>query len=217
MVVLVSSFAPPPRLVLDPAPGFIAAVIDTVAETAVVVFDADLQDFAGDLESLIMDTGLNRWIFINGFSIDGNVISGTVEVWDDSVLGGVITYDGFPNDLIGVNGKPVENFEGVLLSDVPQPLSATYSVGGGWIDILFDRDVFINTATKTNFGAVVVPNTLNIQSVAKPTTATIRLGITINGPGAGPDRVLYDGQVDGIEDGSGNDVPLFEIGIDTIA
>lgn len=217
MVALASSFAPPPLLVLNTPPVPLAAVFDTSAETAVVVFDKDLDVASFDVEELNFFVGGKVWQYELPSVINGNVMSGDVLETDEQSTDNTVRYTGFPDGLSGVNEKPVENFNIPVTLDVPVPLSATYSTGTGEIRILFDREVVFNTATKTDFGAIVIPNTLNVQSVGKSGPVTVVLSTSVNGPGVGPDRVLYNGRVDGLEDLLGNDVPLFEIGLDIIA
>ncbi|MCK5565506.1 MAG: hypothetical protein KAJ07_09695 [Planctomycetes bacterium] len=217
MVALARRFAPQPQLVLNPAPLYVAGVIDTVGLSATLVFDQDLVESVFDPTKLFLLFGGSSYKFVAGTKPDGNVIQGDVLFVSFGPPLTEVVYSGFPTELVGVTGVPVDNFTEPLQGDVPVPVSAEYSVGNSWIDIQMSEAVFINTATKSNFFAIVEPNILNIQSVSIVGGDIVRLGISIDGPGVGPDRVGYDGQVDGIENAGGDDVPLFEIAIDTVA
>ncbi|MCK5565386.1 MAG: hypothetical protein KAJ07_09085 [Planctomycetes bacterium] len=194
----------------------LAAVMDPSELTATLIFDSDLNESVFDRSKITFTFEDIPNQFDSGAVIDGNVISGPLNFLGDLGVNNRVVYDGYPSGLFGADGTPVGNFDEPFAANIPVPLSAIYSVGNAWIDVLFDRDVFINTATKTDFNAFVIPNQLNVQSIVVVGGDTVRLGISIDGPSAGPDRVTYNGKVDGIEDGGGNDVPLFEIGIDTV-
>lgn len=216
MVALASSFGTQSQLLPEFPPVYVAGVVDTVAMTAVVVFDTDLDETVFDVTKMFFNPLGASLRFVNGVLPVGNVISGAVEAVGGGAPTGKVNYVGFPTGLFGANTLPVENFFEPISTNVPVPMSAEYSVGAAQIDIVMSENIFINTATKTNFSAVVLPNTLNIQSVAIVTGNVIRLGISVDGPGSGADRVEYDGQVDGIEDAVGNDVPVFVIGLDIV-
>lgn len=194
-----------------------ASAFDTVTGAWLVVFDKDLQGVSSSPSNYGLVAALFNWTPQAPILIDGNVLSGGSVKVSPAGPAASISYDASVPDLVGVNGLPVEPFIVLPSIGFPIPVSAQYSIGASQIDIVMSEDVFINLATKSDFAAVVVPNVLTIQSVAIVTGNIIRLGINVDGPGTGADRVEYNGTPDGIEDATGNDVPLFVIGLDVVA
>lgn len=217
MVALASSFGTQLLSLPDTPPVVVAASFETTTGDWVVVFDKDLVSGVTDVSNWILRAVNFRWTPQIPILIDGNVIRGgsvqSVLLPGDSE----ISYSASIPDLVGVNGLSVEPFTFEPSVDIPVPVFADYSVSNAWITVGFSEAIFINQATKQDFSAVVSPNTLNIQSLSAFGPDAVRLGISIDGPGSLPDLVEYSGVVDGIEDAGGNDVPFFQIMLNTVA
>jgi len=146
-----------------------------------------------------------------GFTITLELAGGGPNVGED-----VVTYDGLDPSMRGVNDVRIEAFE---IKPELQPvtlLSAEYSVGGGFIDITFSEPVTIVDAVKQDFEAVVEPNALNVQSLVMTSPLVLRLVITIDGPGSGPNFVSYAGHVNGLEVAGGDDIVAFVMELTSI-
>lgn len=216
MVALASSFELQASQLPKTAPVPVASSFDLVTGDYLIVFDQDLVSGVQSSSGLSMVISNSARVVNPSLTVDGNVVTGTTTVAGPAPVSDRIAYVSAVGNLVGVNDLPVEGFLIVPSVGVPVPLSATYSVSGGDIEIYFSEDVFINTATKADFVAVAVPNTLNVQSIAEGGGNLIDLEITVDGPGSPPSRIEYSGKVDGIEDIDGNDVPFFIIGLDVV-
>lgn len=146
--------------------------------------------------------------------VDGNVVSGTTFTVGPAPVSNRIVYNSAAGTLVGLNGKLVESFLVVPSVNIPVPESALYTISENSVTVIFSEDIFINTATKNDFVVVASPNILTVQSISVSGGNRLNMAINVDGPGGEPDRVEYNGRVDGIEDSSGNDVPLFIIGLD---
>ena len=208
-----SSFGTTPSSVLNVAPLPVASSFDPATGNWIVVFDQELQ--SGEITA----SGWNIVVLtvgrVVGFPVvvDGNVVNGTSTPGVPVPLPDRIRYNEVQGNLVGANGIDVENFEIVPFVGVPVPEKAEYDVGEAEVLITFSENIFINTATKTDFDVVFIPNTLNVQSMVVDDGNVLNLTILIDGPGDAPSRVEYNGRVNGIEDIDGNDVPLFVIGL----
>ena len=211
-----SSFGARESLLLSGAPLPVAASFDLGTNGFVVVFDKELVSGVQPPNGwFAVIAGLSRTA-VGDVLVDGNVVSGTMNVIGTNPLSDRISYGQLPGNLVGVNGLEVESFDIVPFVDVPVPLKAEYDVVNDEVIMTFNKPVFVNTAIKSDFQAVFVPNTLTVQFVGIGDPNEVVLDINVDGPGSVPSRVNYNGKVDGIEDASGNDVPLFVIGLDLL-
>lgn len=216
MGVLVPSFAPPSQSVLSGASMPVAAVFDSVTDQMTVIFDLDLVGTAEPFTAFQCRVAGTGYAATSIVSLDGNVL--VVQMIGVAPDPGpdVSRYNVPPGELVDFNGNFVLPYVIPMSSDVPVPTAATYVVSQGFVNITFSEPIFINTAVKQDFGAFAAPNELTVQSISVVSSVVIQLVVTVNGPGSGNDRVTYAGRVDGIESGTGVDVPEFQIGLDIV-
>ena len=216
MVALASSFGTPLPSLPSVPPVPVASSFDLATGEWVLVFDKDIDESTVTPTGFTMTVSGQARVAVAPITVDGNVLSGDSLIVQPVPAQDNFNYNKGAGTWAGANGLDVENFQIVPSVGAPLPLSAVYQIGLGVVRITMSEDVFINTATKQDFVAVSFPTILTVQSVAIDEGNIIELTVNVDGPGDLPSRVEYSGKVDGIEDGSGNDVPLFIIGLDTV-
>lgn len=214
MVALASSFGTqqPSQPSVPPVP--VAASFDVATAAWQIIFDKDVEPSSITQNGFQMVVGGSAFTAVDPIDVDGNVISGIASVGQPAPVSDRFNYVMGIGTWRGLNGLKIDNFTIVPSVGLPIPMSAVYDISQGVVDITMSEDVFINTAIKQDFMAVAFPNILTVQSIGIVEGNIIRLNVIVDGPGDLPSRVGYSGKVDGIEDGSGNDVPMFTIGLD---
>lgn len=101
-------------LVLDEAPVPVLAQFGILDGFANLTFDKAIDPASNPIPNLVWRVaGFNRR-FVPGFSIVGSIISGFTTPIGVNPGSPLLTYTGFPTDLLGIGTEPVANFQIVV-------------------------------------------------------------------------------------------------------